>query len=63
MLGEDIDVMPALHQPAHGAQFRRDGAATVDEREQVRQWPRGVHRTAYFVPRDGSLKPVSRPSI
>jgi hypothetical protein len=35
IVGEDIDVMPALHQPPRGAQFGRDGAATVDEREQV----------------------------
>jgi hypothetical protein len=41
ILGEDIDVMPALHQSPHGAQFGRDGAATVDEREQVRQRPGG----------------------
>ncbi len=46
MLGEDIDVMSALHQSPHGAQFGRDGAATVDEREQVRQRTGGVHRTA-----------------
>ena len=57
VLGEDLDVMPALHQPPYGAQSGRDGAAAVHEGKQVRPRSASGHQ------RDGSPKSVSRPSM